>query len=46
MLADTKNDEDRRGFVKKVYGILATQLTLTFGWTAVVVSSKDLQASM
>ena len=45
MLADC-DDDDRRGFVKKVYGILATQLTLTFGWTAVVCSSTDLQTSM
>ena len=44
--AEEKDYEDRRGFVKKVYGILATQLTITFGWTGIVVSSTDLTTSM
>ena len=44
MLEHCDND-DRLGFVRKVYGILATQLTLTFGFVAVVKSSTTLDAT-
>ena len=45
LLADADN-EDRLGFVKKVYAILASQLTLTFGFVAVVKSSDTLNESL
>ena len=40
LLADCDNEE-RLGFVRKVYGILAAQLTLTFGFVAFVKFNED-----
>ena len=40
MLINADN-EDRLNFVKKVYSILAVQLTVTFGFVAVVKSSPS-----
>ena len=40
LLADCDNEE-RLGFVRKVYGILACQLTLTFGFVAIVKFNED-----
>ena len=40
------DDDDRRGFVKKVYAILATQLTATFGCVAMVKFNEDMNASL
>ena len=45
MLADC-DDDDRKGFIQKVYGILASQLTVTFGFTAIVTTSASLTQSM
>ena len=36
------NNEDRLGFVKKVYAILSVQLLITFGFVAIVKSNEDL----
>ena len=41
MLINADN-EDRLNFVKKVYSILAVQLTVTFGFVALVKSSESL----
>ena len=40
------DDDDRRGFVKKVYAILATQLTATFGCVAMVKFNDEMNASL
>ena len=45
MLADC-DDEDRMGFVRKVYGILAVQLTITFGFVALVKTNESLETSL
>lgn len=45
LLEHCEND-DRLGFVRKVYGILATQLTLTFGFVAAVKATPTLDYSM
>lgn len=45
MLADADN-EDRLGYVRKVYGILAAQLTVTFGFTACVQTIDSLRANI
>ena len=45
LLAECDND-DRLGFVQKVYGILATQLTVTFGFVAMVKAMPTLNDSM
>ena len=34
---------DRQGFVKKVYGILATQLVVTFGFVALAKSNPEIE---
>ena len=39
---DACDDNDRMQFIRKVYGILSTQLLLTFGSIAVVKASDDL----
>ena len=41
MLLDADKD-DRAGFVRKVYGILATQLTVTFGFVAIVTNVQSI----
>ena len=38
--------EDRLGFIRKVYGILSTQLCLTFGAIAIVKASPELNETM
>ena len=40
------DDDARRGFVRKVYGILAMQLLVTFGFVAFVKSDQELNDSM
>ena len=45
LLIDADND-DRIGFVKKVYAILASQLTLTFGFVAAVKASETLNDAL
>ena len=45
MLGDC-NDDDRRGFVVKVYGILAVMMSVTFGSVAAVKLNEDLNDSM
>ena len=45
LLQDCDND-DRLGFVSKVYGILATQLIMTFGWVTVIVAKPELGDSL
>ena len=45
MLIDCDND-DRLGFVRKVYAILATQLTVTFGFVALVKASPELNENI
>jgi len=45
MLIDADND-DRLGFVRKVYGILATQLCVTFGFVAMVATIDGLGESI
>lgn len=38
--------QDRQGFVRKVYGILTTQLVVTFGFVALVKSNATLEMYM
>ena len=45
MLIDCDND-DRLGFVRKVYGILATQLCFTFGFVAMAATIDGLVESI
>ena len=45
-LLENCDNDDRLGFVKKVYGILATQLTLTFGFVAAVKASPTMSETM
>jgi len=45
MLSDCDHD-DRIGFVRKVYSILAVQLSITFGFVALVKTNEVLNASI
>ena len=45
LLCDADND-DRIGFVKKVYAILASQLTLTFGFVALVKANESINDAL
>merc|ERR1719491_139568 len=45
-LLEHADNEDRLGFVKKVYAILATQLTITFGFVAIVKTSPTLNQNL
>ena len=45
MLIDCDND-DRLGFVRKVYGILSTQMCVTFGFVAMVATIDGLAESI
>ena len=36
------DQDDRIGFVRKVYMILFTQLAITAGWTAICITSLDM----
>ena len=38
--------DDRAGFVRKVYCLLAVQLTITFGFTAIVMTDEHLTLSI
>ena len=38
--------DDRTGFVRKVYSILACQLMITFGFVAMVKSNESLNDSI
>ena len=40
------DNQDRRGFVKKVYAILATQLTFTFGCATMVKLNDEMNDSL
>ena len=46
MLLEHADHEDRLGFVKKVYAILLAQLTVTFGFVAIVKSNVTLNDSI
>ena len=38
--------EVRMGFIRKVFGILAVQLMVTFGYIGLTISSESLTATM
>ena len=40
------NDDDRKGFVIKVYSILTVQLALTFGSVGLVTASDSMRANL
>ena len=45
-LLEHADNDDRLGFVKKVYAILATQLTITFGFVAIVKATPTLNDTL
>lgn len=45
-LLEHADNDDRLGFVKKVYAILSTQLIITFGFVTVVKMNEGLDRAL